>query len=101
MINVFTGRSQNVKKSLFTSSIIHGKSRVYFSKVTIDVLIVGGARFRLNNLNNKANESRVRGNTRECGQTLKVPRSMYSSNDIFINFLNKKKESNFSFKTNV
>ena len=58
--------SQNIQKSLRTSSIVHGKSRVYFSKSPIMV-----GQFHLNNLNNKANESQMRGNTRETGQTLR------------------------------
>jgi hypothetical protein len=42
--------------------------RVYFSKV---IFCVDLGRFQFNNLNNKANESRVQGNTCEAGQTLR------------------------------
>ena len=76
-------KSQNIQKSLLTSSVIHGNSRVYFFKVTINV--DRDLPILFDNLNNKMNESRVPGNTRECGQTLRFAICVFTvlKKDIF------------------
>ncbi len=77
---VLRGKDCVRKANLIQNFIINIiNSRVYFSKVIIDVDRVG--QFHSNNLNNKVNESGVRGNTRDCGQT---SRSMYYTSVILL-----------------
>ena len=75
--------SQNIQKSLLTSRVIHDNSRVYFLKVTTNV--DRDLPILFDNLNNKMNESRVPGNTRECGQTLRFAIFVFTvlKNNIF------------------